>query len=332
MRRRSGFTLVELLVVISIIGMLMALLFPAVQAARETGRQNTCRNNIRNLALAIIQYEKASGLYPGYVNEMHPNSDYGTPRSWVFAILPQLERHDLYEAYAMDHTHPHEDLAVLHCPTNPDDGANQNPKLDFVVNAGLPDFQMNCTPPLPPGPDWIANGIFHDSRDDFYGTDCKKVCSIPGPKCQESYVSVSDGTTNTLLLAENVDAASWLLQSGSSWERQLAFVWYADMATPSTPGAADGITGPPLENRINRHIGEDPLYLDIKYARPASYHPNIVNVAFCDGHVRTLSQDIDYLVYTQLMTPRGRDAKFVGVQTQVDPVFRVIPLDEKNIQ
>ena len=57
MRKTRAFTLIELLVVISIIGMLMALLLPAVQSARESGRSNTCRNNLRNLAIGVTQFE-----------------------------------------------------------------------------------------------------------------------------------------------------------------------------------------------------------------------------------------------------------------------------------
>ena len=65
-RRRTGFTLVELLVVIAIIGMLVALLLPAVMSARKTARQNTCMNNVRQVAMAMINHETARGQLPGY--------------------------------------------------------------------------------------------------------------------------------------------------------------------------------------------------------------------------------------------------------------------------
>ena len=110
-RRRSGFTLVELLVVISIIAMLASLLMPAVNRAREAARRTQCINNMRNVALAMMQYDTAKQKLPGWANNLCPNPQFGMqvtgdqapstyPSSWVFELLPYIEKGDLYYCMA----------------------------------------------------------------------------------------------------------------------------------------------------------------------------------------------------------------------------------------
>ncbi len=119
-RVRSGFTLVELLVVISIIGILMALLIPAVNAARETARRNTCSTQLNNLAKAAIQYEMAKKKFPGWLNNFGTfpattmtgdpsNPEGGTVSgphkkigSWVVSLLPYLDAQPAYEIWTQD--------------------------------------------------------------------------------------------------------------------------------------------------------------------------------------------------------------------------------------
>jgi len=102
MRRTSGFTLVELLVVIAIIGILIALLLPAVQAARESARRAQCGNNLKQIGLAIHEYlETVRSFPPGGITE-GPCCGTKSRTSWAISILPQLEQQALYDRYDMD--------------------------------------------------------------------------------------------------------------------------------------------------------------------------------------------------------------------------------------
>ena len=99
----KGFTLVELLVVITIIGILIALLLPAVQAAREAARMAQCQNNLKQLSLAMLGFEQKTGHLPSggwgcnWVGDPDRGTDIEQPGAWGFAILPHLEQLDLYQ-------------------------------------------------------------------------------------------------------------------------------------------------------------------------------------------------------------------------------------------
>src|SRR3954463_11575813 len=98
-RKNAGFTLVELLVVIAIIGILVALLLPAVQSAREAARRTACTNNLKQIALALLNYHDGRGQFPlgaySAVQEDHPAEEDGL--GWATQILAQLEEQSLYD-------------------------------------------------------------------------------------------------------------------------------------------------------------------------------------------------------------------------------------------
>ncbi len=127
-----GFTLVELLVVITIIGILIALLLPAVQAAREAARRMQCSNNLHNLALGMIQHEQANGKFPsgGWDYQWLPDANRGfgkrQPGSWVYSVLPYIGQMQLFQlglglsGSALDSAQTQmagTPLAVMNCPT-----------------------------------------------------------------------------------------------------------------------------------------------------------------------------------------------------------------------
>ncbi len=309
--RRPAYTAAELLLAICVIVLVLFLLPACVHRGdRIEGRANECRNKLRNLALAVAQYEVHRGHYPGYREDIDrtaavsPNDD----RSWIFVILPYIDHRSAYDQYRIPGT-LNEDinlpLEILCCPSmSPDQlGIAAN---CYVANTGLPDGP----PASGRSADFAANGVFHDHVPVLRDT--------PIVRIHAGYISAGDGLSTTLMLSENADAARWTggpSVNGSGIvpsERWLGFTWHD----------ADGIPGDstsrlPLQQLgINVRTSEShhtkPQSAALGFARPSSYHPGGVNMAFCDGRVRFVSEDISYGVYQALMTPRGSEAMYVS--------------------
>lgn len=316
-KKRTGFTLVELLVVIAIIGMLVALILPAVNAARESGRRTTCLNNQKQIATALLGNEMNKGKFTGYTKKIwddpaQPDPRVGVYGSWVVSILPNVERRDIYDDWAQGTAQPAPYLGFFVCPSDPPAGTD-DPWLSYVVNCGLPD-ELAPTPG-PNGPngttpyDWKTNGIFHEDIPNAPSPGLQ----IRKTKVRLEDISKHDGSTNTLMLSENIGAnqwdATWLFTGTgqSPGECEGGFVWDYQDLPPSDP--TEILDRPINRDRIQREvIGA----AEVELARPSSRHPGGVIVAFADGHTQFLSEEIDHLVYGLLCSPHGKKTKEPG--------------------
>ena len=343
-RMRRGFTLVELLVVITIIGMLMALLLPAVQAARESGRRATCMNNQKNLSLALLNFESARGQFPGYAREIRPDLALAaTPSSpnasWLVWILPYLERNDLWDRWSEEGGAEGEldfcrvDLGFNKCPSfgSQYEGVPFTTNLHYVVNCGWPDLLtvdtagwgvITDTAPDPritaATAEGRAHGVFHNQQA---GVSNPVIVTL-------DYISNNDGSSNTLLLGENINAETLISEHVAAnafggyipinadltrrliiSEADVGMVWWplwgATAAKPCPPECAGindctgGLSGTALgwQTRV----------------RPGSAHGSLVIMSFCDGHQQVVGETIDYHVLRHIMTPDGQEAGLLDV-------------------
>ncbi len=232
-KQRDAFTLIELLVVIAVIGILMAMLVPAVQQVREAARRTNCASNMRQIALAITNYHSSHRRFP--VNQIGPGVSNGSGGhgpgyySWLVPLLPQLEQGNLYKLFNLNinngngglgdsfphrisNTHPNAvavntTVEIFLCPSETPNFQNSaimgsaNPAPDsYVANAGWPSYATGFTGERPtPGQ---FNGVIplhHPSVDiPWHGS----------PRI--SVRDIKDGTSNTSLISER------LIQSGNS--------------------------------------------------------------------------------------------------------------------
>jgi prepilin-type N-terminal cleavage/methylation domain-containing protein/prepilin-type processing-associated H-X9-DG protein len=290
----GGFTLVELLVVITIIGILIGLLLPAVQSAREAARALQCKNNVKQLALACLSHENTHGLLPAagwnYYYSADPGKGFGEdqPGGWMFNILPYMEMSNLRElGKDLGDTERREAgkeicetvVPTFLCPTRGGSGA-------IPYTCGRPFRNIN-KPAVFGRSDYAANGGNLIGGMSSYNTakDQTGVIGVVYPKTTGLPVAlILDGMSTTYLLGE-------------------AFIMPQYYNSGDWGSNDQGWTvGHDRDTIRHTDIGYPPVP-DVNADYPYSFgsaHPGGFHMALCDGSVQRISYSIDQNVHWRL--------------------------------
>ena len=295
--RRSAFTLIELLVVIAIIGILIALLLPAVQAAREAARRMHCTNNLKQIALALHNYHDIHRTFPqGYISQPAETEAWG----WSVFVLPFLEEKTLYDALGVK-TYRLTDLLAM----QPENTTVYIPLLQTPLSAYL--CPSDTASPLLPRADRHFEGVTFDNGDhpgfepsasSYMGDrglfDRGRAFRNDGiffGNSQVAFASITDGTSCTFFVGER-DA------------RCCSGTWIGSRNPPGSGkwGAFHLLARVSVKLNDPSSHGHDTC--DEGYG---SRHPDGANFALCDGSVRFISNQIEFnnAGYTQTMITAG---------------------------
>ena len=211
---RTGFTIIELLIVITIIGILIGLLLPAVQAAREAARKTQCQSNLRQLGLALQAYHASCGAFPPAINLPAGEIEATTTKwkeNWIITILPFIEQQPLHDQF--DLTKPISDpanrtprgqkLPWMLCPTDTGSDVFYSNALEgdnwargnYAANGALAENELGTLTNPPPGvpQGYAQNGV---------NWSLPWVRGVMGGNASLRSDDIKDGLSNTVLLAE----------------------------------------------------------------------------------------------------------------------------------
>ncbi|MEW4451703.1 DUF1559 domain-containing protein [Bremerella sp. JC817] len=289
---RRGFTLVELLVVIAIIGVLIALLLPAVQQAREAARRIQCSGNLKQLGLAMHNYHDVVNSLPiGYIGDT-------TGDGWVKGVLPYIEQNAMYDQWTESqnyNTGTNQSnvcqirIDLMSCPSDTEtQWYNSIPQYNYAVNLG----NTSSLRVTPLNGVTFASGPFHNENS------ASGTCKTYGLR------DVVDGTSNTLMLMEVRQGLESQDLRGLTWWGPGSGVTAHYAPNTTSPDALNSgfcksnpTRGMPCQGYTAIADASNPLIFSSR-----SQHPGGVQVAMCDGSVRFMPETIDITVWRGLST------------------------------
>ena len=303
--RRAGFSLIELLVVISIIGVLVALLLPAIQSARESARRNQCQNNLKQIGAALYSYHDANlVLPPGYVSAYDSTDpdreDLGSGWGWASHLLPYLEQNQLYERlnFSRNIEAPENTttrtlaVGVFFCPSDP------------ISSGRFPVFEQDAVTRIAEvaGANYV--GVFglgevEDSLDDANGSFFRN--------SSVRFRDFLDGAHQTMVVGErshNISRVTWAGRVTEGWSAATPTNKGGTLPTPFPAEEAFIMILGPIGTEDGNRTPNDPAAHNEDYW---SFHPGGVNMLFGDGAVRFISDSIDAAIWQGLATVNGRE-------------------------
>ena len=317
---KRGFTLIELLVVIAIIAILIALLLPAVQQAREAARRTQCKNNLKQIGLAIHNYHDVFNTFPpGFVSKFPPTGSANSVErgmySWGTSILPQLELGNIYTSLNVGNTLLDQNLATavglqilqtplpaFRCPSD------TGPALNNFNNATSDNAALNANQYVAHvtsnGTDRIAiatsNYVMAAGTSDsttpmVYAAQYGPPLGVGFINSRINFRDITDGTSNTILVGER----AWKFNNltigagnalGFSSETNAAG---SNMRTAALAALAIGYDG--INYSATNRVHQRRSF--------SSNHVGGAQFTLCDGSVRFISQNIDYTKLSVTVAP-----------------------------